>query len=282
MPELPEVENVARGLRPLVGKKLKNLEIVDARVWFEGDLEPDAFLGKRLSEVSRRGKYLILRYGRGLSMLVHLRMTGKVLDAKSSLIPISLLEDPNGPKRFQVRTRLDFESRPMVFFDPRRFGTITAVSDEELFFERKGIAPDPIHDEARAKEAFLGRIKKITRAIKPSLLDQTVIAGVGNIYADEVLFQVGIHPELPAFRVKQPELIWNSVREILLRSIESGGSSIIDYVNAEGERGTFSSQLLVYGRDGELCSKCGNEIKRITLGGRSTHFCAKCQPRRRG
>ena len=281
MPELPEVENVARGLCPLQGMKLRKLEVIDHRVWFESETGPEAFTGKKLREVARRGKYLILRFAPDLALVQHLRMTGKMLDANSTSLPLALREDPEGPKRLQLRCLFHFDRRPMVFFDTRRFGTLTAVTDEERFFQEKGVAPDPISQEPEARAHFLERLRLSRRPIKQALLDQSLVAGVGNIYADEALHQIGVHPETPAVRVKEPERLWAAVQEILLRSIQSGGSSIIDYVNAEGERGTFSSQLLVYGRDGEACVSCGSDILRIVLGGRSTHFCLRCQPKRR-
>jgi formamidopyrimidine-DNA glycosylase len=280
MPELPEVENVARGLRPLEGRKMSRLDVIDARVWFESEIAPESFAGLSLHEVARRGKYLVLRFSPKHVIVQHLRMTGKMLDDGSALLPAALRENPEGAKRFQLRARFHFENRPMVFFDPRRFGTLSAVRDEEAFFAAKGIAPDPIHQEPAARALFLKRLRESERPIKPFLLDQSLAAGIGNIYADEALHRVGVHPETPARKVKDPERLWNTVLEILAQSIAAGGSSIIDYVNAAGERGSFSSQHLVYGRDGDPCAGCGAAIRRVVLGGRSTHFCLKCQPRR--
>lgn len=280
MPELPEVENVAQSLRPLQGQRLRRLDVVDARVWFESELEPAAFSGLPLAEVARRGKYLVLRFSPEHVIVQHLRMTGKMLDDDSSLLPEALRADPEGAKRFQVRARFHFESRPMIFFDPRRFGTLTAVKNEEAFFAAKGIAPDPIHQEPAARALFLTRLKNSERPIKPFLLDQSLAAGIGNIYADEALHRMGVHPETPSRKVREAERLWEVVLEILHRSIAAGGSSIIDYVNAEGLRGSFSAQHLVYGREGEPCAGCGGAVRRIVLGGRSTHFCIKCQPKR--
>jgi len=280
MPELPEVENVARSLRPLEGLKLQRLDVIDARVWFESELDPLEFAGRSLEAVARRGKYLVLRFGPCHVIVQHLRMTGKMLDDGSLLLPAALREEPEGAKRYQVRARFHFVSRPIIFFDPRRFGTLSAVGDEEAFFAGKGIAPDPIHQEAMARAHFLARLKNSDRPIKPYLLDQSLAAGIGNIYADEALHRVGVHPETPARKVKDLERLWETVLEILHRSIEAGGSSIIDYVNAAGERGSFSAQHLVYGREGEACAGCGKAVRRIVLGGRSTHFCLNCQPRR--
>lgn len=276
MPELPEVESVVRGLKHLEGQRLRELLVVDARVWFESELAAAEIAGQRLREVSRRGKYLVLRF-EGASLLQHLRMTGKMLEAGSPALP----DLAGGPKRFQLRCTFRFERNSVVFFDTRRFGTVTAVADEEAFFARKGIAPDPIESEAAAREVFFTRLKASKRPVKASLLDQTVAAGIGNIYADEALFLAGIDPRTAASKVKDPGRLWAEIVAVLRSAIEHGGSTINDYVNAAGEKGGYGANLRVYGRAGEPCPTCGKPLKRIVLGGRSTHFCGACQARRR-
>jgi len=282
MPELPEVENVARGLKHLEGSLLKRLEIFDRKVWFESLLDPLDFQGKKLLEVSRRGKYLLLRFAGGLSLIQHLRMTGKMLEESSPALPALIRAEigTNSPRSFQVRSRFNFSGKQIVFFDTRRFGTLTAVADEEAFFEKKGIAPDPFGDEDLAREHFLTRIAQIHRPAKAALLDQSLIAGVGNIYADEALFQIGVDPRTAASRIRDPLRLWHVIRAILLSSMEAGGSSIVNYVGADGEPGSFGEQLKVYGREGEACEVCAKKISRIVLAGRSTHFCSRCQKRR--
>jgi formamidopyrimidine-DNA glycosylase len=282
MPELPEVENVARGLKYLEGRTLKKFEIYDPRVWFESELEPESLEGKKLLQVSRRGKYLLLRLSGGISVLQHLRMTGKMLEIGSPAIPEHIRSQigTRGPKARQVRCRFDFGGKTVVFYDTRRFGTLTAVESEEAYFAAKGIAPDPFGQEEEARVHFLARIQSIGRPVKAALLDQSLIAGVGNIYADEALFQVGVDPRTAARRVKDAEALWAAIRSILAVSMEAGGSSIVDYLGADGEPGRFGDQLKVYGRGGEGCPHCERPIKRIQLGGRSTHFCASCQKKR--
>lgn len=282
MPELPEVENVARGLKYLEGRTLKKFEIFDSRVWFESELEPESLNGKKLLQVSRRGKYLLLRFSGGVSVLQHLRMTGKMLELDSGAIPEHIRGQmgTRGPKALQIRCRFDFGGKTVVFYDTRRFGTLTAVASEEEYFSHKGIAPDPFEQEEKARTHFLSRIREIGRPIKAALLDQSLIAGVGNIYADEALFITGTDPRTAASRVKDPDALWRAIREILAESMEAGGSSIVNYVGADGEPGRFGAQLKVYGRGGEECPTCARPIKRIQLGGRSTHFCESCQKRR--
>jgi len=282
MPELPEVENVARGLKYLEGRTLRNFEIFDDRVWFESELDPESLNGRRLLQVSRRGKYLLLRFSGGVSVLQHLRMTGKMLEIESRAIPEHIRSQigTRGPKARQIRCRFDFGGKTVVFYDTRRFGTLTAVKSEEAYFSAKGIAPDPFEQEAEARAHFLARIPAVGRPVKAALLDQSLIAGVGNIYADEALFQVGVDPRTAARRVKDPEALWHAIRSILAVSMEEGGSSIVNYLGADGEPGRFGERLKVYGRGGEACPNCEKPIKRIQLGGRSTHFCSACQKKR--
>lgn len=279
MPELPEVENVARGLKPLEGLILEQFEIYDKKVWFESSVGPERLPGRKLLQVSRRGKYLLLRFEGGISILQHLRMTGKMLDEKSAAVPELIRSQigTKGSKAKQIRCRFFFREKNVVFYDTRRFGTLTAVESEEEFFARKKIAPDPFGQEEEARKVFLERMKNCKKPIKPALLDQSLIAGVGNIYADEALYRYGADPRLPAHKIKNPLLLWQIIREILAASMEKGGTSVVNYLGADGEPGKFASALRVYGREGEPCLHCGKKISRISLAGRSTHFCSRCQ-----
>lgn len=283
MPELPEVETVARGLSPLSGRRLRTLEIHDARVWFESEGEPELLHGLKLREVSRRGKYLLLRFERNLTIVQHLRMTGKMLEADSRVVPAAVSEALGRKgKGLQIRCAFTFENGQAIwFYDTRRFGTLTLVKDEEKFFTLKKIAPDPIHQPAFAYDWFRDRLARANKPIKAALLDQQVVAGVGNIYADEALFAARIHPKLRASRLRDPRPLWDEILRILHESIRQGGSTIRDYVSAEGKEGTFAEAHHVYGREGEPCTNCGSPIKRITLAGRSTHYCAECQALRK-
>ncbi len=279
MPELPEVETVVRGLAYLAGRKLRSLEIFDSRVWFESPLKPKSLEGLQLLEVARRGKYILLRFQNNITLIQHLRMTGKMLDSKSKNIP-----DPvrnaigKEGKGLQIRSRFSFTDCDLLFYDPRRFGTLTLVSDENRYFLEKKIAPDPFHRPEEAFLCFQDGVRKSKRPIKTALLDQSIIAGVGNIYADEALFLRKIHPQISASRIRELKKLWQAIIALLERSITSGGSSIRNYVNASGEAGTYAQKHLVYGKTGEPCSRCGALISRIVLGGRATHFCLSCQP----
>lgn len=282
MPELPEVETVVRGLKYLAGQRLSSMEIFDARVWFECELNSEKFHNLVLTEVARRGKYLLFRFDGGISLVGHLRMTGKFLPSASPMIPEhvrSVIGEKKG-KALQARARFHFERDTLIFLDTRRFGTLTAVKNEETYFAKKKIAPDPLLDGARALEVFLNSLSGKKKPIKALLLDQSAVAGVGNIYADEALHAVGIHPARPAARVKDPRALWEAILRLLSRSIELGGTTVYDYLNAEGKRGENAQNLLVYGREGEPCASCGKPIARIQLAGRSTHFCRNCQRKR--
>lgn len=279
MPELPEVESVARGLKELEGLELQHLEILDPKVWFESTLDPQSFHQKKLEQVSRRGKYLIFRFSSGLALIQHLRMTGKMLENDSSLIPESVKRDLRfgGPKALQARAIFRYSlGSEIVFFDPRRFGTLTAVSSEEEFFAKKKIAPDPLLDKEKAKNVFFNGLES-ERPLKAVLLDQSVVAGVGNIYADEALFRVKAHPLFRANRWKQKEELWSTILQIFDLAIRSGGSSVQNYVDSKGNVGTFSEQHLVYGRKGLPCGSCGKQIRTLTVAGRTSHFCSNCQ-----
>jgi formamidopyrimidine-DNA glycosylase len=282
MPELPEVETVVRGLKYLAGQKLGSIEIFDAKVWFESELKPNSFQNLRLAEVARRGKYLLFRFESGVSLIGHLRMTGKFLAESSPMIPehIRTVIGQKKGKALQARSRFRFERDSLIFLDTRRFGTLTAVRSEEIYFARKKIAPDPILDEARALSVFLESLKGKKKPIKALLLDQSAVAGVGNIYADEALHAVGIHPTKPAAKVKDPQVLWAAILRLLDQSIRAGGTTVYNYLNAEGKRGENAQNLLVYGREGEACRGCGKQIRKIQLAGRSTHFCASCQRKR--
>jgi len=278
MPELPEVETVARGLSHLVGKKLRVLEIFDARVWFECELGPERLAGLELLEVARRGKYLLLRFEKNLTLVQHLRMTGKMLEAGSGGVPLHISGALGaGGKGLQIRCRFLFSGNEIWFYDTRRFGTLTLVDDEEKYFQRKKIAPDPFHEPARALAWFTERMGKSAKPAKSALLDQGIVAGVGNIYADEALHRTKIHPKTPAKKIDDPEKLFRVITSILEHSIRHGGSTVRSYMNASGEAGRFASELLVYGRTGKKCLSCKALIKRIVLGGRATHFCPECQ-----
>ncbi len=278
MPELPEVETVVRGLSYLKGKKLRSLTVFDPRVWFESPLKPKELENLSLREVARRGKYILFRFQKNLTLIQHLRMTGKMLDSQSKIIPEHIRDEiGKGKQGLQIRARFSFSGSEILFYDTRRFGTLTLVSDESDYFSKKKIAPDPFHQPTEAFLCFKSGLHKSKKPIKTALLDQSIVAGVGNIYADEALHLMGIHPKKPAEQIKNSKKLWQEIISLLERSIVSGGSSIRNYVNASGESGTYAQNHLVYGKTGTPCTHCQRSISRLLLGGRATHFCPACQ-----
>lgn len=259
MPELPEVENIRRTLAPHVAGRL----IVDAEF-----LSPlcagnkpaelrEALLGRRVVDLGRHGKHLIFRLDRGL-LDVHLRMTGKLL-ASGSVSP-------------HTRAVLTLDSGVMLFDDVRQFGRMRYLEREEQL----ELGPDAL---GIPLDRFAGILEGRRGRIKPLLLDQSAVAGIGNIYADEALRLAYIHPRARIARLSWERVfrLHRAIQRILVSAIEAGGSSISDYVDADGKRGAFQALHRVYGRAGKLCEECGAEIRRIVLNQRSTHFCPRCQ-----
>jgi formamidopyrimidine-DNA glycosylase len=278
MPELPEVETVARDLSPWLGAKLSHLKILDARVWFESEFKPSALDGRTVDALFRRGKYIVWSFN-GLFLLQHLRMTGKVLPTGSSALP--KIE----PSNAQLRARFDFSESPSLFFyDTRRFGTLTGVKSLDKFWASKRLAPDPLlaSDANLALAHFLKHALETSRPIKALLLDQTKISGVGNIYADEALFAQAIHPLTPANKIAEKKLgaLFINIIAIFQSAITSRGTSAFNYLGVNGKPGEFAQFLKVYQRGEEKCSRCEkSRIEVITIAGRSSHFCPACQPR---
>jgi formamidopyrimidine-DNA glycosylase len=272
VPELPEVETVVRDLRPLLlGRSFARIAVSRkalrrkwSRVW-EAQL-----LGKRVQAIERRGKWILLDLD-GPWLLVHLGMTGQFTVAGES------------PR--QTHTHIVFaldDDNELRFRDVRRFGSVTFFPDREklaAFFANIGLGPEPFDcDPSHWGEA----LQSTRRNLKAILLDQTIIAGVGNIYADESLFEARLHPTLSghALKAKQKEALRQAIIAVLTRAIERRGSSIRDYIGGSGLKGQMQDEFRVYGRTGEPCLRCETPIDKITLAGRSTHFCPKCQRKR--
>jgi formamidopyrimidine-DNA glycosylase len=270
MPELPEVETVARDLRPLLAgrtlaglrKSRKALRQAWNRRWEK------MLLGRRVEGVHRRGKWLLLELDGGAFLMVHLGMTGR--------FTVVAPGQPVEPHTHLV-FRLD-NAHELRFRDARRFGSVTYFPDRPAWeaFLGDRLGPEP-WDLTPAE--WRAALRGTRRAVKAVLLDQTVVAGVGNIYADEACFAAGIDPRRPgnALRPAEAERLLQEVRAVLDRAIESRGSSIRDYVGGSGGRGGYQDRFTVYGRAGEPCPRCGRPIRSVRLGGRSTHFCARCQ-----
>ena len=285
MPELPEVETLARDLRAtVVGRKITKATVSPDAPRLVQEMPVELFesglLNRRIEGVSRRGKYLMLQLDNDLWWVMHRRMSGNVLRR-----PVKAPDEPY----IRARFRLD-DGNELRFVDLRKFGTMWLTDDPTPIFE--GLGPEPL-DEAFTDEVLRETLKKRSTAIKPVLLDQAAIAGVGNLYADEALHYAGIHPKQPAASLKKDEVA--KLREGILRALEQGlanlGSSVgnlageevslRDHVNLNGESGKNQEFLVAYGREGRPCRTCGTAIERIKLAQRSAHFCPKCQPLRR-
>jgi formamidopyrimidine-DNA glycosylase len=260
MPELPEVETVVRSVRPhLVGRRIANLEILAPRI-LHGSIEPTGAAGQRVLSVSRRAKHILIELDRGV-LLIHLGMTGKLLW--------------NAPETKWTRAIVTLDKGRLVYDDPRMFGRIE-YSPGSAPERIARLGPEPL---ALSLEQFLARLKSRRTRLKPLLLDQSFLAGLGNIYADESLFRARLHPLAIASRLSPTRAarLFDAIREVLSAAIESGGSSISDYVDAAGQPGWFQVMHRVYGRAGEPCTACSTAVRRIVLGGRSTHYCPRCQ-----
>lgn len=275
MPELPEVETIRRQLEPLVrGRRLEAVEVLDP-LWAvpASPAEVDATCaGRRIEGIGRRGKYLVFELEGGRRLVLHLRMTGRLLAG-------------GGPPPRHLRARLLVEGGPELrFADPRRFGRGLAFESPEpagaYLAERLGV--EPLSGELTA--ATLAALAAGRRTpLKSFLLDQRRVAGLGNIYADEALFRAGLHPLSPAgsMRAEHCERLRAGIVAALEAGLAGGGASIGDYLDARGERGSMQDELLVHRREGLPCPACGGPIRRIRLAGRSTYFCPACQRRLR-
>lgn len=269
MPELPEVETVVRSLRPrLTGQRIQSARISGQRMRRSGPTRwVKSIGGQMVREVRRRGKWIIIELDDG-HLLVHLGMTGQL-----RVVPV---KEPVAPHT-HVTLRLG-RKHELRFRDERRFGSVAHFANAaalQAFLDDK-LGPEPFELEPTAWRNALQRTR---RAIKAVLLDQAVVAGVGNIYADESLHRARIHPATPAQNLA-PRMM-NALRlalsEVLTVAIECRGSSIRNYLDGNGACGGYQEEFRVYQRYGEPCGRCGAMIERIRLAGRSTHFCPCCQ-----
>jgi formamidopyrimidine-DNA glycosylase len=277
MPELPEVETVRRGLeRHLVGRRITAVDVGRERTVRR--TSPEALTHGLTDTVvtgaGRRGKYLVLPLDTGDSVMIHLRMSGQILLAAPGAAR---------PPHTHVVMRLD-DGNEAWFVDPRTFGEVVVFDPERVDVELPELAAlgvDPIADpfDPRALRTAFGPSR---RALKPLLLDQHVVAGIGNIYADEILHRARLRPDRPASTLERRHLVvlHSSIVSVLTEAIAAGGSTLGDaqYVDLMGEGGSYQDDHRVYGRGGERCLTCGRGwIRRTVTGGRSTHFCPVCQ-----
>lgn len=286
MPELPEVETVTRGLRQAVlGRRILSVtlgktDFIDDPVALEQHLP-----GRRIEAIERYGKFMLLRLSAETatngsasdeaatqaSLLVHLGMTGQMAPSPAERPP---------EKHTHVCMLLD-DGRELRYTDARRFGRIAYLTEAPLAAELTRFGADPLEI---SKEEFEKRIRARRARIKALLLDQSVLRGVGNIYADESLWRAKIHPAKLGTKLslKQAETLWRALQEILRKAIVMRGSSISDFLDAEGEPGEYQRRHRAYGREGKGCHRCKTTIRRGIVAGRSSYFCPKCQPGPRG
>ena len=286
MPELPEVETVARGLRRLiVGKNIVKVSHDNAKSFPNSLVEVNNFMvGANIGGVRRRAKVIIIDLDDSWSLVAHLKMTGQMVyrgeenwgaghpnDDFLAELPVSA-----------TRVQIEFSDGSKLFFnDQRKFGWMKLLPTAEIknmpFFVKVG--PEPLEDSFTL-ENFIDRFKRKKRsAIKAALLDQSVIAGVGNIYADESLWRAQIHPETRVESLDSSEFkrLYEAVRYVMNLSIEKGGSTARNYVNADGGKGNYLDYANVFRKEGSLCARCGSEIIKTRVAGRGTHICPVCQ-----
>lgn len=277
MPELPEVETTASDLRPdIVGQQITGVHVL----WERTVAEPGAgalvelLPGQRIIDVGRRGKYIMMALDSGMTLICHLRMTGR------------LRVEPGGdeagaePPDVEPYVRAWFDlgdGRRLVFADMRKFGRIWLAGNRQDVVGKLG--PEPL-DPGFTAEVLGDRLRRRHPAIKALLLDQTVVAGLGNIYADEALHSAGIHPLRRGDSLAEDEVVrlHAAIVTVLNAAVRGRGTTLRDYRPPYGERGNFFDELKVYQRTDQPCVKCGEPIRRIRVTQRSTHFCPRCQP----
>ena len=274
MPELPEVETIARGLRPaLVGRTVEHVDVLWARTIDRPapTIFADLVTGVRFTDVGRRGKVLHFEFDRPYTLLVHLRMSGRFALR-------SRIEGPGDDKHARVRMALD-DGTWLVFIDPRKFGRFYLVEDVRSVLHHLGPdAMSPAFNPRWLETALAGRRGEIKRL----LLDQRFVAGIGNIYVSESLWRAGIHPARAAGSLSAEECrrLYAAIVAVLGESIAAGGTSLEDrqYVYPNGELGGYRLHLSVYDRAAEACPRCGYAIERLVQGQRSSYYCPICQP----
>ncbi|HEX6267041.1 MAG TPA: bifunctional DNA-formamidopyrimidine glycosylase/DNA-(apurinic or apyrimidinic site) lyase [Burkholderiales bacterium] len=268
MPELPEVEVTRRGIAPqLAGRVISGVAVREPRLRWPVPKEVHALAGRRVTAVRRRGKYLLLDCGDG-HLIVHLGMSGSL-----RVLP------PGTPAQKHDHFDLVLGDRILRLRDPRRFGAVLWTSAD---IERHPLLAH-LGVEPLSRALHAARLHRLTRAhrapIKQFLMDGRRIVGVGNIYANESLFRAGIAPRTPANRVSLEKCgkLSRAIKDTLRAAIRAGGSSLRDFVGADGNAGYFQQRYWVYDRAGQKCRRCGTVIRKITQGQRSTYFCATCQ-----
>ncbi|MGE4406217.1 bifunctional DNA-formamidopyrimidine glycosylase/DNA-(apurinic or apyrimidinic site) lyase [Pseudomonas sp.] len=269
MPELPEVETTRRGIAPhLLGQRVSRVIVRDRRLRWPVPEDLDVRLsGQRIEAVERRAKYLLIRFQAG-TLIAHLGMSGSLRLVDADLPPA---------KHEHVDLLLE-SGQALRYTDPRRFGALLWSDDPLNHVLLASLGPEPLG------EAFDGeRLFRLSRgrsmAVKPFIMDNAVVVGVGNIYASEALFAAGIDPRRPAGSISRARYLKlaEAIKRILAMAIERGGTTLRDFVGGDGKPGYFQQELFVYGRGGEFCKRCGATLREIRLGQRASVYCGHCQ-----
>jgi formamidopyrimidine-DNA glycosylase len=268
MPELPEIETIKTELSPwIIGQSFTEVCILDDRIVANGSAEhlQRDLVGQTVECLSRRGKYLLLRLSSGRSLIMHLRMTG------------SLLLDCREDEPYIRAAFLLSDGHRLVFRDPRRFGLIWLVDNADAVVGSLG--PEPV-DDAFGPATLRDKLVRRSIPMKAALLDQRIVAGIGNMYADEALFAARIHPMRRAKDLSAEELqtVCDCIRSVLVAAIACKGASVDTYLRPEGKPGTAHCEFRVAHRGGQACSACGDTIQRIPIQNRGSYFCPTCQP----
>ncbi|NNP72824.1 DNA-formamidopyrimidine glycosylase [Acinetobacter defluvii] len=267
MPELPEVETTKVSLFPLLNQKVKSVQIRESRLRWAIPDDISKLIGQTLLQLDRRSKYILATFEQD-SMLWHLGMSGsfRLCDAEEEL-------------RKHDHLIIDFEDIQLRYHDPRRFGCILWLDEHSQTKLIDTLGPEPLSEHFNA-QYLAEKLKSKNVGIKVAIMDNHVVVGVGNIYATESLFHLGIHPAQPASSLSQAQIekLVIEIKRILKQAIDLGGSTLRDYSNAMGENGYFQQTLLAYGRAGEMCVNCETTLENIKLGQRASVFCPQCQP----
>ncbi|MCL1918348.1 MAG: DNA-formamidopyrimidine glycosylase [Peptococcaceae bacterium] len=276
MPELPEVETLCRSLTPhILDKKIIDISVHWPEVFTapEDMKVPDILVGRAVEHVARRGKYLLIDLSKGLSLVIHLRMTGQLV--------FHAVERGKPEVGKHTHVVFFFEDGELHFTDTRKFGRIQIIDTLDIPSQvMKKLGPEPL-DETFEFDVLGVRLAEHHKStsIKSALLDQEVVAGLGNIYTDEILFAAGVRPTRPVEELKASEviLIHQAMRDILAESIASHGTTFRDYRDGEGKTGNYQKNLKVYGRGGDPCTVCETKLESEKISGRTSVFCSNCQ-----
>lgn len=267
MPELPEVETTKTSLFPLLEQKVTSVQVRESRLRWAIPDDLSKLVGQKLIQLTRRSKYILAEFEHN-TMLWHLGMSGsfRLCDAHEEL-------------RKHDHLIINFEDIQLRYHDPRRFGCILWLDEHSQSKLIDTLGPEPLSAEFTA-EYLTEKLKNKQTAIKVAIMDNHVVVGVGNIYATESLFNLGIHPAQPAKTLNSTQIakLVIEIKRILKQAIDLGGSTLRDYTNAMGENGYFQQTLLAYGRAGEMCVNCETTLENLKLGQRASVFCPQCQP----